>query len=162
VIDVGPGEDAFHQNPSSHGYLITKKLNVSRMTLASGDSLGESLPRRSSFSLIDMIGDFRKCQSPLILYWALGFKIGEGEQEGLVPRAYEWRIQNTRGRPVSQLVCSQRVERGERAGSEALRGDSARLRSARESPTKSKGSSRLFEVRSSVYFNREGKQSEVT
>jgi hypothetical protein len=40
-------------------------------------------------------------------------------------------------------------------------GDSARLRSARESPTNSKGSNRLFEVRCSVYFHREGNQSEA-
>jgi hypothetical protein len=43
----------------------------------------------------------------------------------------------------------------------ALRGDSARLRSTRESSTISKGSSRLFEVRWSDCFHREGKQSEV-
>jgi hypothetical protein len=35
------------------------------------------------------------------------------------------------------------------------------LLSARESPTNSKGSSRLFEGRCSVYFHREGKQSEI-
>jgi hypothetical protein len=64
-------------------------------------------------------------------------------------------------RSVPQFVRSQRVERGETAESEALRGESARLRSARESPTNSKGSSRLFEVRYSVYFHRKGKQSEV-
>jgi hypothetical protein len=43
-----------------------------------------------------------------------------------------------------------------RAGGEALRGHSAR-----ESGTKAKGSSRLFEVRWSIFCHREGKKSEV-
>jgi hypothetical protein len=59
-----------------------------------------------------------------------------------------------RGRPVPQFFRSQRVERGERAGIEALRGDSARLRTTRESSTKSKGSRRLFEVRGRLLSRR--------
>jgi hypothetical protein len=68
---------------------------------------------------------------------------------------------NHKGASGSAIRPLAKSRAGRERGSETLRGDSARLRSARESPTKSKGCSLLYQVRWSVYFHREGKQSEV-
>jgi hypothetical protein len=68
---------------------------------------------------------------------------------------------NNKGASGSAVRPLAKSRAGRESGGEALRGDSARLRSARESPTNSKGSNRLFEVRYSVYLHGEGKQSEV-
>jgi hypothetical protein len=77
-------------------------------------------------------------------------------QRGYVPRACSCQIQTTNQnvRFHSSSTCKETSwerELGERAWSEALRVDSARLRYARESPTNFKGCSLLFEVRR-VYF----------
>jgi hypothetical protein len=68
---------------------------------------------------------------------------------------------NHNGESGSAVRLLAKSRAGERAGSEDGRGDSARLRSARESSTESKVISRLFEVRWFVNFDREGKHSEL-
>jgi hypothetical protein len=131
-------------NPQSLTYIVDKK-NQGKMIFFQKKPLNLT---------------FKKNRPALVTDLKLGNGVQNGGVRAAPLRSARVCVANIKHKGASDFAVRPLAK--SRAGSEILRGGSTRLRSARESSTKSRESSRLFGVRWYVNSHREAKQSEVT